>query len=346
MDRVPLRTPFPRRRALAMALAALLPALFGSFRAGASDRVHRIAIMFWQIPPSDLAGAIPRFPGARQLRATLAELGWREGHHFEILWRSAQGNASDAERLMRELVGMPVDLIAVSGNDLIRVARRHTSTIPIVTIVSTAPVEAGFAKSLTRPGGNITGLVFEIDPEVNGKRLALLKEIAPWISTIAFLHDRDGGMTGGIDGQTEAAVRRLGLALLRYRVDRVDDLERSVADAVTRGAGALLVDTSVAAPAGHHANFHALAERHRLPALYTYAQAVLSGGLMFYGPKRGELYVRSAYYIDRILRGSKPGELPFEQPRTYELIVNRRAAAAIGLRPPASLLAQADEVID
>lgn len=346
MYRAPLSTVPMRRRAIAAALAVFLTPLAASRAADAVGRIRRIAVVFWRIPPSHLEGASPAFPGARQLRDELAKLGWREGRNLEILWRSAQGSEGEAERALRELANLPVDLIAASGNDVIRVARRVTTTIPIVTIVSTKPVESGFARSLTRPGGNLTGLVWEIAPGINGKRLAILKEAAPHVSTIAFLHDRIGGMTGGIDPQTEAAVRTLGLTLLRQRVDDINDLERAVKEVVSQGAGALLVDTSIAAPFDNHSKFHVLAKRYRLPALYTYSAAVTSGGLLFYGPKPGELYVRTAHYVDRILRGAKPEDTPMEQPRAYALIVNRKAAAAIRLTLPPSLLAQADEVID
>jgi putative ABC transport system substrate-binding protein len=346
MCRAPLSTIRLRRRVIAVALAALLTPLAGSRAVASAGRVRRIAVLFWRISPAELDGDRPSFSGARQLQASLEQLGWREGQSLEILWRSAEGSDGRGERILRELMARPVDLIAASGDDAIRVAKRVTNSVPIVTVVSTKPVEEGFVKSLTRPAGNVTGVVWEIVPGTNGKRLAILKEAAPRVSTIAFLHDGTGGMSGGIDAQTETAIRKLHLNVLRYPVDRVDDLEGVITEAVARGAHALLVDTSVAAPAANHARLIALAERHGLPAMYTYAQVVESGGLFFYGPKQGELYVRAAHYIDRILRGAKPADLPMEQPREYAFIVNRKAAAAIRLSLPPSLLAQADKIID
>lgn len=333
-----------RKAVIALAASLAIPAMLA--RAGDSGRIHRVAVVFWRIPVAELTGAHPRFPGAEQLRDSLRELGWIEGKNLELLWRSAQGSPAQADRVFAELVDARVDLMAVSGNDLIRRAIRRTKSIPIVMLVSTAPVAAGFVASATRPGGNVTGMVFQDAPELNGKRLALLKEAAPGTSKVAVLLDRTGGMTGGVSRETAEAARNLGLVLLPYAVDNQGELEASVRDAAARGANALFVDTSLAAAAKDQPAFHALAARYRLPALYTYALAVQSGGLLFYGPKPGELYRRTAHYIDRILRGARPAEMPIEQPRVYALHVNRKAAAAIGLELPPSLLAQADEVVD
>ena len=312
-----------------------------------SARVHRVGIVFWRIPPADLEGPAPRFPGAQVLRDSLAAHGWIAGKNIELVWRSAEGDPGRLDRIFDELVAMPVHALAVSGNELTKTAMRKTRAIPIIMILSTAPVEAGLVSSLARPGGNVTGLLGEAADDLNGKRLALLKQAAPRVTKVAFLLDtRTNTMTGGITPPTQMAARNLGITLMPYRVDSMADLERAVAEAVREGANGLFVDTSLSAPEKDQPAFHRLAERYKLPAMHTYGNAVTTGGLMFYGIAAGLFYRRSAFYIDRILRGSRPADLPVEQPSSFELTINLRAARAIGLAIPESIRAQADKVVD
>jgi putative tryptophan/tyrosine transport system substrate-binding protein len=311
----------------------------------AQAQVHRIGVIFWRIPVADLEGPNPRYPGAAILRGSLISNGWVPGKNIEIVWRTAEGDLRRADSVLEELVRAPVDVIVVSGNEIAKAAMLRTKTIPIVMLVSTLPVESGLVASLSRPGGNVTGMVYEA-ANLNAKRLAILKEAAPRVARVAFLHDGDHKtMSGGITEETRAAARLLGMTLLPYGVDTPAELERAMLDAVRNGADAVFVDTSLSAAAKDQPAFHALAERHRLPMMHTYANAVQTGGLMYYGPARGYVFRRGAAYIDRILRGGKPANMPLEQTSSYELIVNLKAAKAIDLPVPPGLIGQADELI-
>ena len=241
---------------------------------------------------------------------------------------------------------------ALSGNNLVQPAMQTTRAIPIVMINSTAPVEAGLVASLVRPGGNVTGLFSEAASDLDGKRLEILKQLAPRISRVAFLLDRevlDDQRPGSVNtfamSELRTAARRLGVTLLPFGVDTVEDLQAAIRLAMRQGADALLVRASLSAAQKDQPAFHSLAERHKLPAMYSFLNAVRSGGLVCYGRDPSELYGRAAVFIDRILKGGKPAEMPVEQPDRYRLTINLKAARAIGLEIPQSLLVQADEVI-
>jgi len=325
-------------------MAALLPEFV---QATDPPRPMRIGVVFGRIPVGDLTGTSPVFPGARVLRQSLKDLGWIDGKNLEILWRSTEGDLERMSPIVGELLERRVDVLAISGNPQIAKAIAATRDVPIVMMVSTRPVDAGLVASIARPGGNVTGMYSEPDASLNGKRLALLKQAAPGISRVAFLHDEKvNSMSGGITPETEAAAKALGLVLLPFGVDTQQQLEGALMAAIAQGANALFVDTSLAAAFGDQRAFHALAERHKLPALHTYANAVTTGGLMFYGNDSAETYRRSAYFLDRILRGSKPADLPVQQATTYILTLNMKAAKAIGLTIPAALVVQADRVIE
>ena len=328
----------------AVALAVLCTLAAANAQA---EKIHRIGVVFWRIPPTELQGAIPRHPGTRVLRESLAMHGWVAGKNVEIVLRSAEGEISRLDRIFDELVKMPVDVLALSGNEVVRGAMRKTRRIPIVMMISTAPVESGLVASLARPGGNVTGFSTEAATDLNGKRLELLKQAAPQVTRVAFLHDtRINPMSGGITPVTEAAAWKLGIALLRYGVDTLPDLERALEEAVRQGANGVFVDTSLSAPEKNQSAFHRLAERYKLPVMHTYLNAVATGGLMYYGPAQGVDYRGVASFIDRILRGARPAEMPVEQPSSYELVINLKAARAIGLSVPESLLAQANRTMD
>lgn len=309
------------------------------------DKV-RVGIVFGRIPVADLSGPSPTFPGARVLLESLRQQGWVHGGNIEILWRSYEGDLARMRPIVDELVAKRVDVLALSGNPLIQTALARTRTIPIVMMISTAPVNAGFVASLATPGGNVTGLYSEPDTSLNGKRLELLKRTAPQTTRVAFLSDgRVNSMSGGVTPETRRAADALGLVLLPFGVDTHDQLRAAFRDALEQRADALLVDTSLAAAFRDQEAFHAFAQRHRLPAMHTYANAVTTGGLMFYGNDSSETYRLSAWYIDRILRGANPGKLPVQQATRYLLTINLKAARRIGLVIPAEVLAQADRVI-
>lgn len=335
-----------KRRLLLGLLASfvLLAAPIASAQVPAA-KVYRVGFVFWRIAPAELAGAKPSHFGAATFRDAFMEKGWVPGKNVEILWRSAQGDHQLAEAIFDELARLPVDVIVVTGNDVTKAAKARTRTIPIVMLVSHRPVEEGLVASLSHPGGNVTGMVLDA-ADLNAKRLALLKEAAPAVARVAYLHDGNiAPMTGGLTAQMREAALSLGISLLPYSVDTHAELEKAIADAVRKGAKAVFVDTSLSAAAKDQPAFHALAERHRLPMLHAYPSAVKTGGLMYYGADLGPIYRRAAGYVDRILRGGRPADMPVEQSSSYELIVNLNAAKAIGLALPPAFIAQASQVI-
>jgi putative tryptophan/tyrosine transport system substrate-binding protein len=224
-----------------------------------------------------------------------------------------------------------------------RAAQDATRTIPIVMGGDPNPVEAGFIASLARPGGNITGLT-GLQSELSGKRLELLKEAVPQASRIAVLMhptSRDGASMR----ETQAAAQVLGVELHPIEVSRPDEIAGAFAAVQQMGAGALLVLTNPSMIEQHRGEVTALALQHRLPAMYPWRQYVAVGGLMSYGTSPRWMYQRAAYYVDKILKGAKPADLPVEQPTKFELVINLKAAKALGITMPPSLLLLADEVI-
>jgi putative ABC transport system substrate-binding protein len=342
---VPMRM---TRRGLSATIALAACTALWPWAAPAADPVRpmRVGVIFGRIPVRDLAGPSPAFPGAQMLREGLRSRGWVEGRNVEIFWRSTEGELQRAGAIADELVHMPVDILAISGNPQITAARDKTRAIPIVMIVSTQPVAAGLVSSLARPGANVTGMYAEPDASLNGKRLALLKQAFPGAARVAFLHDgRVNSMTGGITAETAAAAKALGIELLPFGVDTQQQLRDALDKALALGANALFVDTSLSAASRDQAAFHEFAQRHKLPAMHTYANAVTTGGLMFYGTDSSENYRLAADYIDRILRGANPGELPVQLATKYLLTLNLEAARRIGLTVPRALLGQADQII-
>ncbi|HUP98783.1 MAG TPA: ABC transporter substrate-binding protein [Usitatibacter sp.] len=304
----------------------------------------RLAIVFWRIPAADLVGPRPAFPGARTLVDSLRTRGWVHDLNIEILWRSAEASESRRDRIFDDLVATRVDVIATSGNDMVRAAMRRTRETPIVMITSLAPVESGLVATLAKPGGNVTGMT-ETGLDISGKRLELLKQAVPKAKRIGYLHGR-GPAADAILQATRAAAAQLRLTLLPFVADTHEELEQAERGLNAIGVDALLVDTNLSAAAKDQPAFHALAARRRLPAMLAYGNAVRSGGLMSYDIKPGFLYTRTAYYIDRILRGDQPSDMPVERPNAYHLTLNLRAAVAIGLTLPPAFVAQADEILE
>jgi putative ABC transport system substrate-binding protein len=276
-------------------------------------------------------------------RQGLRELGYVEGKNLVIEWRFAEEKIDRLPELAAELVRLKVDVIVSPGPLVTRPLKEATSTVPIVMAQDTDPVGSGFIASLARPGGNITGLA-TLAPEVGGKQLELLKEIAPKISRVAVI----GNST--IQGDAQA-LRETVLAAgsldvyLRY-LDVLDpkDIETAFRTAAKGRADALLLLGNPILNA-HRKQIVELAVKHRLPATYTRPEYIEAGGLMYYGTNYNELFRRAATYVDKILKGAKPAELPVEQPKKFELIINLKAAKQIGVTIPPNLLARADRVI-
>jgi putative ABC transport system substrate-binding protein len=276
-------------------------------------------------------------------RQGLRELGYVEGKNIAIEWRDAKGNFDRVRELADELVRLKVDVIVSPGPTVTRVVKEATSTIPIVMAQDTDPVGSGFIASLARPGGNITGLA-TLAPEMGGKQLELLKEIVPRLSRVAVI----GNSTNPGDAQ---ALRETVLTAgssevyLRY-LDVLDpkDIETTFQAAAKGRADGLFVLGNPTLNA-HRKKIADLAVKHRLPATYARPEFVEAGGLMTYGTSYNDLFRRAAIYVDKILKGAKPAELPVEQPTKFEFVINLNAAKKIGLTVPSSVLARADRVI-
>jgi putative ABC transport system substrate-binding protein len=275
----------------------------------------------------------------------LHELGWVEAKNIAFEWRFAEGNRDRLPALATELVRLKVDLIVASGAVEIRAAQHATSTIPIVMAGTGDPVRAGFVASLARPGGNITG-VSNLQSELNSKRLELLTEAVPGVSRVAVLADPANPNTPDMVRETEQAARALGVQLHLLEVTDPSRFESAFATITTTRVDALLV---LPLP---HSWFDAHARRivelvayHHLPAIYPGRWFVGAGGLMAYARNNAEHFRRVATYVDKILKGAKPADLPVEQPTTFELVINLKTAQALGLTLPPTLLFQADEVI-
>lgn len=279
---------------------------------------------------------------AEGFRQGLRELGYVEGQNILLEYRWAGGNPDRLPALAAELVRLNVNVIVTGGEQAILAAKRATGTIPIVMGASNDPVGAGLVASLARPGGNVTGMTI-LSPELSQKRLELLKEVVPRASRVAVLYNPAFPGTALDLRQTRDAARTLGLALHDVEVQRPAELEAAFATARERAEALIpLADPFFTA---HHARIVDLARKHRLPGVYYWKEYVAAGGLMSYGPSLRELYRRAATHVDKILKGARPGDLPVEQPTTFELVINLTTAKTFGLTIPRSVMARADQVM-
>jgi putative ABC transport system substrate-binding protein len=276
-------------------------------------------------------------------RQGLRELGWVEGQNITIEYRWADGDLLRLPALAAELVRTPVDLMLVAGGAGVRGARQATRTVPIVSAITGDPVTAGFAASLARPGGNVTGLAVQFE-DLAGKQLQILTETVPKAKRIVILHHASPPNRVILEA-AERAARALGLKGRVLDVRDVSELADAFRTAEREQADAMYVLPSPTF-SRHRANLAELAVKHRLPGIYEDDVYVEAGGLMSYGPDFPDLYRRSASYVDRIFKGAKPGDLPFEQPAKFELVINLKTAKALGLTIPPSLLQRADQVIE
>jgi ABC-type uncharacterized transport system substrate-binding protein len=282
-------------------------------------------------------------PSIAAFQQTLHTLGYVEGDNLRLEERFAEGHEDRLPALAAELVRLPVDLLMAAGIGAVRAAQHATRTIPIVMACADEPVEHGFVTSLARPGGNITGLSCQ-SAELDGKRLELLTQTVPTATRIAVLGTPamrgDGGAWRALQGAADA----LGVQLHVLEVDSPAAFEGAFAAMSREGAGALL---TLSCPFCFSARAHlvALAAQHRLPVMFRFPAYVEAGGLMAYGPNIADIWRRAASYVDRLLKGAKPADLLVEQPTTFELAINLKAAQALGLTIPPTLLFQADKVI-
>jgi putative ABC transport system substrate-binding protein len=283
-------------------------------------------------------------PARREaFRQGLRELGYVEGKNIVIEWRSAEGTRDRVPALAAELVRLKVDVIVTAGPGSTRATKEATSTIPIVMGQDTDPVGNGFVASLARPGGNITGLA-TLAPEIGGKQLELLKEIVPKLSRVAVLGTSTTPGSAQQLKEVKRAAEALGVKLQYLDVLNPKDIETAFREAGEGRAEAVLTLVS-SILLSHRAQLADLAVKNRLPVTYAQPEAVEAGGLMTYGVDITDLFRRAATYVDKILKGAKPADLPVEQPKKFEFIINLKAAKQIGLTIPPNVLARADKVI-
>jgi putative ABC transport system substrate-binding protein len=276
----------------------------------------------------------------------LRDLGYVEGRNVVIEIRSAEGKFERLPALAAELVALKVDVILATGTPASLAAEQATRTLPIVFVAAADPVTSGFVTSLARPGGNITGL-FNLAPELVGKCLEQLTQAVPGVSRVAALW-QPGGQGERMDKDmlkaADVAARTLGLRLQFVEARGPADFDRAFSEMTRARAGALTVLPSPMF-LSERRRLADLAAKNRLPAVYPSRESVDAGGLMSYGPDLADLFRRAATYVDKILKGAKPGDLPVEQPTKFELVINLKTAKALGLIIPPSLLQRADEVI-
>lgn len=272
----------------------------------------------------------------------LREFGWIEGQNIETEYRWANGNLDQHPALALDLVKLPVDLIVTGGTQAIQAARQASSTIPVVGAIMTDPVGSGFASSLGHPGGNVTGLA-DLFGELAAKQLQLFKEVLPKATRIAMLFNP--GQALALQPAAEAAARSLGLDARVFQVREVADLEVAFSTAKLHHVDGVQVLPSPFFNR-HRARIGELSAKHSLPSFSVGRNYVLDGGLMSYGPNYAVMFHRAAYYVDRILKGAKPADLPIEQPTKFELVINTKTARALGIKVPPSVLLRADEVIE
>jgi putative ABC transport system substrate-binding protein len=274
-------------------------------------------------------------------RQGLRELNYIEGRNISLEYRSAEGRANRLFDLAAELVHLKVNVMVTITSPGVRAAKQATTTIPIVMVGVDDAVEQGFVASLARPGGNITGTSW-LNPELSGKRLELLKETFPKVSRVAVLREAVGGASS-LRATMEAA-RVLGVHLQILELRDPNELDSAFAAMTRERVGALDVLPGLMIT-GYMRQIVDLAAKARLPVIFPDGQFVESGGLISYGPSVPDLYRRAATYVDKILKGAKPADLPVEQPTTFELVINLKTAKQIGLTIPPNVLARADKVI-
>ena len=274
----------------------------------------------------------------------VSSLGFPEGRNVQIETRWASGNVEDTRRLGTELVALAPELILAAGGPIVASIRAASRTMPIVLAQSIDPVGAGFVDSLSRPGGNITGFM-QFEYSLSGKWPELLKEIAPKVARVAILRDTNNPAGIGQWAVMQAAASSLAMEMIPISVREADEIKRGI-DAFARSPDRGLIVPVSARAVIHKQQIIALAALHRLPAVYPYRHFVADGGLLSYGPDLVDQYRRVAGYVDRILKGEKPADLPVQAPTKYELTVNLKTAKALVLTVPPSVLARADEVIE
>jgi putative ABC transport system substrate-binding protein len=308
-------------------------------RAQQSEHVRRIGVLH------DYTEADP--DGRAQVaafRGELQKLGWTEGGSARIDYRSGAADADLVRTYAAEMVALGPDVVLAAGGTIVAALQRASRSVPIVFVNVTDPVGGGLVASLARPGGNATGFT-QFEFGISAKWMELLKEIAPGITRVAVIRDPTARSGGGQLGAIQAVAPSLGVELRPLDARDADAIERDLLAFSRDAKGGLIVTTSRLARV-HRELIISLAARHHLPAIYAFRVYVAGGGLISYGPDSTDPYRRAAGYVDRILKGEKPADLPVQAPTKYELVINLKTAKALGLDVPPTLLARADEVIE
>ena len=324
------------KKVFCFALCALLFALCGSTEAQQATKVPRVGFL---VPgsPSGFAARVEAF------RQGLRDLGYVEGKNITIEYRWAEGTLDRLPQFAAELVGIKVDVIVTSGDAAIRAAKENTPTIPIVVGVAGDLVVPGYVASHSRPGGNITGLI-DISPELSTKRLELIKEAFPKVSRVAILLNAANPVMVLNFKEIERTARAMGLKPESLEIRNSDELDGALM-APPRGQVEVLIVLQDSLVIAYSKRIVEFAAKHRLRGMYFESRWVETGGLMSYGPNYPDLFRRAAGYVDKILKGRRPADLPVEQPTKFELFINLKAAKQIGVTIPPNVLARADKVI-
>jgi putative tryptophan/tyrosine transport system substrate-binding protein len=325
-----------KAKVLIYALPVLILATLHLAEAQQAKKIPRVGVLLGGKPPS----ASTRLEAFRQ---GLRGLGWVEGQTIAIDVRYAEGKRDRMRELATELARLKPDVIVAVATNAVLAVKQVTTTVPIVTPQVGDPVAGGFVASLARPGGNVTGLT-QLSPELSGKRLEFLKEAIPNVSRVAVLWNPDSPGSVLTFKGTEIAARALGLQLQSVEVRRSDDFDKGLSAVIEQHANAL-VFVRAALTGFHQKRVLDFALKNRLPAIYDGKELVESGGLMSYGVDFADLWRRAATYVDKILKGARPGELPVEQPTKFELVINLKTAKQLDLTIPPEVLYRADKVI-
>ena len=307
-------------------------------RAQQAERIRRVGVMM------NLAAGDPEgHDRLEAFRQTLRQLGWTEDRNvrFDIRW--GEGDAERYRRYVAELIALSPDVILAAAASVLTPLLQATRTIPVVFAQATDPVGAGYVSSLSHPGGNATGFA-NFDFNLSGKWLELLKEISPGVKRVAVIRNPSATVGVGQFAAIQAVAPSFGVNLLSLDVRNAGDIDRDLTAFAREPSGGLIA--LIGAASAYRAPVIALAARHRLPAVYPFRYYVTEGGLLSYGPNTVDSFRGAATYVDRILKGEKPADLPVQAPNKYELTINLKTAKALGLTVPPTLLARADEVIE
>jgi putative tryptophan/tyrosine transport system substrate-binding protein len=332
---------WPARRFAAMLLVTLALGLLGAplaAEAQPAKKVPKVGVLDLVSPP-----ASPDWKQRSPFLQELRDLGWIEGQTIAIEYRWAAGHADHLPALAAELVRLPVDVIVARGSPAVRAAQDATVSIPIVMLSAADPVRWGVVANLAQPGGNLTG-VSNVQPELAGKLLEFLRTLLPTLSRVAFLGYSGGEVPRVFIEDTQDAAKRLGMQVQLVVIGSVEEMESAFAALSSERAEALMVQPMFIL-LGQGQKIADLAVKHRLPAVSAGGSFAEAGGLLFYGPDFLALSRRAAVFVDKILKGAKPGDLPVEQPMNFRLVLNLKTAEALGLTIPPTLLFQADKVI-